>query len=148
MGLAGTTDSSVYEGLKDVLQRHPRITMVAYEPDTIVKKFLRARIDPDRTTPPTGPDSPRLDVEWRFEGADQSYRIHYADPNTGLNCGWHCDEDHPKLGPVHFQYETPSGEQDYEPATFEKEIPTEILWTVLARLFDQRLPELARVEER
>ena len=35
------------------------------------------------------------------------HRIHYADPNTGFNCGWHRDDDHPELGPVHFQYEIP-----------------------------------------
>ena len=66
MGLPGVTDSTVYEGLKDVLQRQPEVTTVNYEPDTISKKFLRAKIDPSRINPPTGPQSPKLDVEWRY----------------------------------------------------------------------------------
>lgn len=143
MGLSGTTDSTVYEGLKDVLQRHPFVTAVAYEPDSIVKKFLRAQVDPSRVIPPTGPKSPTLDVEWRFTTDDQYYRIHYADPNTGFNCGWHRDDDHPELGPVHFQYENPvMGESDYEGIRFEKEAPTEVLWTALDRLFEGRIQEL------
>ncbi|GGL44167.1 hypothetical protein GCM10009037_29500 [Halarchaeum grantii] len=143
MGLSGTIDSSVYEGLKDVLRRYPTVTTVAYEPDSIVKKFLRAQVDPNRVFPPTGPDAPTLDVEWRFTTDDQYYRIHYADPNTGFNCGWHRDDDHPELGPVHFQYENPvTGGNKHERANFEKELPTEVLWTALDRLFDERLPDL------
>lgn len=143
MGLSGTTDSSVYEGLVDILRRHPAVTSVGYEPDSIVKKFIRARIDPNRVVPATGPEQPMLEVEWRFAGDEQQFRIHYADPNTEFNCGWHCDEDHPELGGVHFQYDHPvTGETTHERAQFEKSVPTEILWTVLDRLFEDRIPSL------
>ncbi|MBC9988408.1 hypothetical protein E4P24_18870 [Haloferax sp. AS1] len=144
MGLSGTIDSSVYEGLKDVLQRHPAVTSVAYEPDSIVKKFIQAEIDPNRVVPTTGPEAPTLDVEWRFVGDESQFRVHYADPNTGFNCGWHRDDDHPELGAVHFQYYLPDeGESKHEAVQFEKQIPTEILWAILDRLFQERLPELA-----
>jgi hypothetical protein len=143
MGLSGTTDSSVYEGLVDILGRHPAVTSVGYEPDSIVKKFIRAQIDPNRIVPATGPEHPMLDVEWRFVGDEQQFRIHYADPNTGFNCGWHRDDDHPELGSVHFQYDHPeTGETTHERAQFEKSVPTEILWTVLERLFEDRIPSL------
>ena len=143
MGLSGTTDSSVYEGLVDILRRHPAVTSVGYEPDSIVKKFIRARIDPNRVVPATGPEQPMLDVEWRFAGDEQQFRIHYADPNTGFNCGWHRDDDHPELGSVHFQYDHPeTGETIHERTQFEKSVPTEILWTVLDRLFEDRIPSL------
>ncbi|GGC71756.1 hypothetical protein GCM10007209_37070 [Haloferax sulfurifontis] len=143
MGLSGTIDSSVYEGLKDVLQRHPAVTSVSYEPDSIVKKYIQAELDPNRVVPTTGPESPTLDVEWRFAGDESQFRIHYADPNTEFNCGWHRDDDHPELGAVHFQYYLPDREEtNHEAAQFEKQIPTEILWTVLDRLFQERLPEL------
>ncbi|WP_390222265.1 hypothetical protein [Haloferax namakaokahaiae] len=143
MGLSGTIDSSVYEGLKDVLQRHPAVTSVSYEPDSIVKKFIQAQIDPNRVVPTTGPEPPTLDVEWRFVGDESQFRIHYVDPSTGFNCGWHRDDDHPELGEVHFQYYLPDEkETNHEAAQFEKQIPTEILWTVLDRLFQERLPEL------
>ncbi|RQG88873.1 hypothetical protein EA462_10775 [Natrarchaeobius halalkaliphilus] len=141
MGLPGTIDSSVYEGLKDVLQRYPVITAVAYEPDRIVKQFLRARVDPSRLVPPSGPEPPTLDIEWRFLENESYYRIHYADSNAGFNCGWHRDDDHPELGPVHFQFDHPvTGER--EPVHFEQCVPTEILWTVLDRLFEERIPSL------
>jgi len=143
MGLPGVTDSTVYEGLKDVLQRQPEVTTVNYEPDTITKKFLRAQIDPTRVDPPTGPDPPTLDVEWRYDGGAQYYRIHYADPNTGFNCGWHRDDDHPDLGPVHFQYEQPeTGEERHTRGDFSKTVPAEVLWTALERLFAEQLPAL------
>lgn len=143
MGLPGTTDSSVYRGLKDVLQRHPHITTVTYEPDRIVQSSLLARIAPDRAEPPTGPATPTLAVEWRFADGTPYYRLHYADPNTGFNCGWHRDDDHPELGEVHFQYEHPvTGDAGHERASFEKTLPTEILWSALNRLFEMRLPTL------
>lgn len=143
MGLRGTTDSSVYVGLKDVLQRHPVVSRVTYEPDAIVKRFLRAAVDPARVVPPTGPTAPTIDVEWRFVGEDQFYRIHYADPNTGFNCGWHRDDDHPDLGDVHFQYErAATGDDGRVAARFEKTVPTEILWNALDRLFEERVQTL------
>lgn len=145
MGLTGTIDSSVYQGLKDVLQRHPVIERTAYEPNSIVKKFLRAEVDPARISPPTGPTQPTLDVEWRFTSDDQQYRIHYADPNTGFNCGWHRDEDHPELGAVHFQYERPEdAEPTYRSAGFENELATEILWSALDQLFGEKVPALTK----
>ena len=141
MGLPGTIDSSVYHGLRDVLNRHPKITTVVFEPDSISKEFLRATVDPARIEPPAGPESPVLDVEWRFRRETEYYRIHYADPNTGFNCGWHRDEDHPDLGPIHFQYEHPiTGEAERTRAVFEKSVPTEILWTALQRLFETKIP--------
>ena len=83
MGLPGVTDSSVYEGLSDVLRRQPEVTSVTYEPDSITRRVLRAQLAPDRPTPPTGPQSPTLEVEWRYAGDEQCYRIHYADPIQG-----------------------------------------------------------------
>jgi hypothetical protein len=143
MGLSGTTDHSVYEGLRDVLQRYPLVTTVTYEPDSIIKKFLRAQVDPNRVSPPAGPEPPTLDVEWRFEQNQSNYRIHYADPNTGFNCGWHRDDDHPGLGPVHFQYANPvTGKSNHEQAQFSKSVPTEVLWLALDRLFKTKIPAL------
>jgi len=142
MGLPGHIDSSVYNGLRDVLDRHPKITTVAFEPDSISKEFLRATVAPDRITPPTGSEPPVIDVEWRFDRGTEYYRIHYADPNTGFNCGWHRDDDHPELGAVHFQRTHPEdGETEYSPAAFEKSVPTEILWTAVRRLFETKLPK-------
>ncbi len=147
MGLPGTIDTSVYNGLRDVLTRHPTVTTVGFEPDSISKEFVRAGVAPARLDPPTGPDSPVIDVEWRFRGNTEYYRIHYANPNTGFNCGWHRDDDHPDLGPVHFQYENPVTEEaGHSRAEFAKSVPTEILWTALQRLFETKIPEYTSVE--
>ncbi|WP_101295987.1 hypothetical protein [Halegenticoccus soli] len=144
MGLPGVTDSSTYEGLKDVLQRQPEVTSVNYEPNSISKRFLRATIDPNRVSPSTGPEPPALDVEWRYADGDTYYRIHYFDPNTGFNCGWHRDEDHPELGPVHFQSEHPEmGKSDHKSAHFSKSAPTEVLWEAVEQLFEELLPTLS-----
>ena len=143
MSLRGTVDPTVYRGLYDVLRRHPATTQVRYEPDAIVKRSLRATVAPKRITPETGPDPPRIDVEWRFVDHEPYYRIHYADPNTGFDCGWHRDDDHPELGPVHFQYCNPQiGETVHESATFEKTVPTELCLSALDRLFEERVPVL------
>ncbi|MFD1570845.1 hypothetical protein [Halorubrum laminariae] len=141
MGLPGTIDSTVYAGLRDVLDRHPAVTSVGYEPDSISKEFVRATVAPARIEPPTGSESPVIEVEWRFRGNTEYYRIHYADPNTGFNCGWHRDTDHPDLGSVHFQYE-PRNTEDagHVRWEFEKSAPTEILWTALERLFETEIP--------
>ncbi|WP_303704007.1 hypothetical protein [Haloquadratum walsbyi] len=94
-----------------------------------------------RASLPTGLSPPLLEVEWRFRRETESYRIHYADPNTGFNCGWHRDEDHPDLGSVQFQCEHRStGESDRTRAEFTKSVPTEILWTALHRLFKTTIP--------
>jgi hypothetical protein len=141
MGLTGTIDASVYTGLRDVLSRHPKITTVGFEPDSISKEYIRASIAPDRIEPPTGPEPPLLEVEWRFRRETESYRIHYADPNTGFNYGWHRDEDHRDFGSVHFQCEHRSTrESDRIRAEFTKSVPTEILWTAFHRLFETKIP--------
>lgn len=142
MSLPGTIDTTVYHGLRDVLKRQPAVVGVTYEPDSILKRFLRATIAADRVRPPTGPDDPTLDVEWRFRNDEQFYRIHYADPNTGFNCGWHRDGDHPELGSVHFQYQLPDAEETHHEAwSFDPTIPTEILWIALEELFECQIPD-------
>lgn len=149
MGLSGDIDRQVYRELKDILQRYPIITAVTYEPDSIIKTSIRATIDSDRVSPPTGPQSPTLDVEWRFDKEGQQYRIHYADPNTGLSCGWHRDDDHPDLGPVHFQYSLADSEgTHHKPAEIEANVPSEILWETLDTLFSETLPELTSSQNR
>lgn len=146
MGFPGVTDSTVYHGLWDVLTRQPEVVAIEYRPDSIRKQFLRATIDPDRVSVPTGPKAPAVDVEWRYYRDETYYRIHYHDPNTGFNCGWHRDDHHSDLGAVHFQYEQPAtGEREYRPAEFTKSAPTEILWEAVDRLFENHLPRLDNV---
>ena len=143
MGLSGVTDSSVYEGLKDVLQSHPVVTTVAYEPNSIVKRSLRAQIDPSRVVPPTGPRITSTGRRMAIREKRTVLSHPLPDPNTGFNCGWHRDDDHPDLGLVHFQYDHPGvGESVHESAQFNKAIPTEILWAALDRLFQDHIPDL------
>lgn len=143
MGLPGTIDPAVYEALRDVLKRQPQVRSVVYQPDSIQKRYLQAEIDPNRLEPGGGSPPPTLDVEWRFTPEDQWYRIHYAEPDSGLNCGWHRDEDHDALGSVHFQYELPGDDEPtHGPATFNASSPPEICWRALERLFENRRPRL------
>lgn len=78
MGLPGTIDSAVYEGLRDVLQRYPVVTTVAYEPDSIVKKSLRAQGEPVVARPP--PCSGSLDCS---ATTPRQRKGHASDPRSG-----------------------------------------------------------------
>jgi hypothetical protein len=63
-------------------------------------------------------------------------------------CVW-VDPDRvvPPPGPVHFQYEHPvQHESNHKPDQFQKTVPTEILWTALDRLFEDRIPTLSGVD--
>lgn len=143
-GFPGVVDTTIYHGLNDVLKRLPEVTTVTYEPNSIEKRALCAFFDPNRLTPPTGPETSYLTIEWRLHEETQYFRIDYADPNVPFHCGWHRDDDHNDLGPIHFQYETAEmSTPDRESAHFDSEIPTEILWEATARLLDEKLPSIA-----
>ena len=133
-------NAHLYEQLKrDVLERVPQITAVEYVPDDIEAKKLRATFDPDRLTPPTGPESPELVIEWYRQSPHDWFRVNYSDPNTGFHAGWHQDEDHPALGPTHFQYST-DGESDRWATTFQHTTPSLILWEIVDVLINDILP--------
>lgn len=71
-----------------------------------------------------------LEVKWQPTADDlDRFRIHYADPETGFDWGWNRDEDHPDLGPAHFQYREAGDEEPIrEPARFSHRTPVGILW--------------------
>jgi hypothetical protein len=81
-------------------------------------------------------------VRWETTPPHGRFRVDYHDPNTGLHCGWHRDDDHAELGGIHFQYRTPEmDEPEREPATFPAESPPRILWACCERLFEKRMTE-------
>lgn len=136
----GDPNAYLYEQLKrDVLERVPHVTDVEYVPDAVVAKRLRATFDPDRLDPPTGPDEPRLVVEWYRGDLHDWFRIDYSDPNTGFHAGWHQDEDHPDLGRTHFQYSTEESTERWA-VSFQHETPSLILWEVVETLLADVLP--------
>jgi hypothetical protein len=130
----GDPNAHLYARLKqDVLDRVPQITAVQYVPDDIEAKRLRAVFDPNRLEPSTGPDPPELTVKWYRQNPRDWFRVDYTDPNTGFHAGWHRDEDHPDLGPTHFQYSV-ADETDRWEITFEHETPSLILWEIVEEL--------------
>lgn len=138
----GAQNPGVYRALKDVLERQTAVVAVRFEPDAIQKRYLSAEIAPDRVTPPTGPKRPTLDVRWETAPPHDRFRVDYHDPNLDFHCGWHCDDDHPDLGAVHFQYRAPEpAETEREPASFDAESPARVLWACCERLFEEVLPE-------
>lgn len=140
----GDPNAYLYEQLKrDVLERVPQIVDVQYLPDAVEARRLRATFDPDRLAPPTGPETPRLDVEW-FRGAPHDwFRVDFSDPNTGFHAGWHQDEDHPELGRTHFQYSTAETEDRWA-VTFRHETPSLRLWEIVEKLLDEIHPKYNR----
>jgi hypothetical protein len=137
----GDPNAYLYEQLRrDVLERIPQIVDVRYLPDAVEARRLRATFDPDRLDPPTGPEPPRLDVEWYRGESDDWFRIDFSDPNTGFHAGWHQDEDHPGLGRTHFQYSVGETEDRWA-ASFDHETPSLILWEIVEALLEEVHPE-------
>jgi hypothetical protein len=138
----GAENPALYRTLKDVLERQAEVTAVRFEPDAIQKRYLVAEIDPHRVVPPTGPESPRLEVHWKQTPPHDEFRVDYADPNTGFHCGRHRDEDHRDLGTTHFQYRTASmASPPYEEAVFEAASPPKLLWECCGDLFENVISE-------
>ncbi|TSD08724.1 hypothetical protein DP107_18575 [Haloglomus irregulare] len=140
--LGGDPNANLYYQLKrDVLDRVPEISRVEFLPDRAKAEQLRATFDPNRLDIETGPESPTLTITWYRQTPDDWFRVNYSDPNTGFHAGWHQDEDHPDLGPAHFQY-TDEGETDYQLFSFEHETPSLRLWEIIDHLFSDVLPLL------
>lgn len=138
----GTENPALYRTCKDVLERHAEVVSVRFEPDAIQKRYLAAEIDPQRIRPPTGPETPQLEVHWKLTPPHDEFRIDYADPNIAFHCGWHRDADHDDLGGTHFQYQTASMETPHhEAASFEAQSPPKILWECCDELFTTVIPE-------
>lgn len=136
----GDPNAHLYEQLKrDVLDRVPQIVAVEFVPNRAQARSLQATFDPDRLNPPTGPEPPKLDVTWYRQTPHDWFRVDYHDPNTEFHAGWHQDEDHPNLGPVHFQYATPD-DQDKWGVSFGKNTPSLILWEIMEELLEGILP--------
>lgn len=94
------------------------------------------------STPPTGPEPPRLEVHWKLTPPHDEFRIDYADPNTGFHCGRHQDEDHDNLGGAHFEYQTASMESpEYDGVVFESGSPPKLLWECCEALFGDVIPD-------
>ena len=137
----GADNPALYRTLKDVLKRQAEVISVWFEPDAIQKRYLAAAVDPRRVVPPTGPESPQLEVHWKLTPPHDEFRIDYADPNVGFHCGWHQDTDHTDLGVAHFQYQTDSMENPhYEQAVFEATSPPKLLWECCDELFEKIIP--------
>ena len=136
----GDPNANLYYQLKrDVLERVPEIDDVEYTPNRAEATSLVATFDPSRLDVEVGPAAPTLEVVWYRQSPDDWFRVDYSDPNVGLHVGWHQDEDHPKLGPVHCQVTTKQ-DTDYCEAAFDSETPSLLLWEMLDRLLDRHLP--------
>lgn len=116
----------------------PHITTVESVPDDVVAKQLRATFDPDRLSPPAGPESPTLVIEWDRQTPQDWFRVNYTDPNTGFHAGWHQDDTHPEFGTAHFQYTTGEKSERWG-VTFQHETPSLILWEIIETLLEEVL---------
>lgn len=135
----GDPNANLYHQLKrDVLERVPEIGTVEYVPDRTEATRLRATFEPTRLPIETGPAAPKLVVEWYRQRPDDWFRVDYSDPNTGFHAGWHQDEDHPDLGPAHFQ-RTANGKTTRRAIAFDHETPSLILWEIVEALLERVL---------
>jgi hypothetical protein len=128
-----------YQLKRDVLDRVPEIAAVDFVPNRAEATKLKATFDPVRLDVETGPGEPTLVVAWYRQTPDDWFRVDYSDPNTGFHAGWHQDEDHPDLGPAHFQY-TNEGDTTYQPVSFRNVTPSLILWEIVEKRLTDVLP--------
>ena len=137
----GDPNANLYYQLKrDVLDRVPEIETVEFVPNRAEAMKLKATFDPARLDVETGPEPPRLVVTWYRGSPRDWFRVDYSDPNTGFHAGWHQDEDHPDLGPAHFQY-TVDGETERRAVSFEDETPSLVLWEIIEELLESVVSE-------
>lgn len=130
----GDPNANLYYQLKrDVLDRIPEITTVAFVPNRAEASKLTASFDPAQLETVTGDEAPTLTITWYRQTPTDWFRVNYSNPNTGVHAGWHQDEDHPELGPAHFQY-TDGDETTYRELTFDHETPSLVLWEILEHL--------------
>lgn len=136
----GDPNANLYYQLKrDVLDRVPEVVSVEYVPNRAEATELKATFDPARLDVDTGPEPPTLVVNWYRQTPDDWFHVDYSDPNTGFHARWHQDEDHPDLGPAHFQY-TSDGETEHRAVEFRRETPSLVLWEVVEKLLGDVLP--------
>lgn len=122
-----------YQLKRDVLDRIPEITSVVFVPNRAEATTLQATFDPTRLDAETEPDEPTLTITWYRQSPNDWFRVNYSDPNTGLHAGWHQDEDHPELGPAHFQRSTGNATK-YQALSFDHETPSLILWEIVEHI--------------
>jgi hypothetical protein len=125
---------AILSRLKEELQHHPVVTQVRFRPSAISARNLEAELDPIRFDSGERSRTATLDVRWHPKDGDDWFRIHYSDPATGFDCGWHQDDDHPELGPAHFQWRDGDEAPTRESVRFSHETPVGILWECLERL--------------
>ncbi|WP_254863700.1 hypothetical protein [Halovivax gelatinilyticus] len=134
-------NAHLYTQLKrDVLDRIPHIKSVEYRPDPVEATSLCGVFDPNRLDPPTGPDDPEVTIVWVRSTPHDWFRVDYVDPNTNFHAGWYQDEDHPELGPTHFQCTRETG-TERRAVRFEHETPSLILWEIVEALLENVIPD-------
>mgnify|MGYP005850568259 CR=1 FL=1 len=81
-------------------------------------------------------DDARIEIGFRLEtkGAHEHYWWHWIEPARGLTIGWHQDETHPDLGPVHLQLDSGGSVVDRQAATFIDAHPLAVVARRLASL--------------
>lgn len=100
------------------------------------QRFLDDSSSPVRTA--------RIEVGFQLPNhrSHECYWINWIEPDRNVLFGWHQDDEHPDLGPVHLQVNQGETTIDHESAVFIDEHPMAV---VEARL--QQLPDaLARID--
>ena len=110
---------------------------------------------PSRVVAPTNPrlflddetypvEAARIEVGFELGAGGDHYWFNWIEADRDLLLGWHQDDDHPDLGPVHVQVSQGGEVVARESATFVDGHPMAVLETRLAQVADG----LSRVEWR
>lgn len=120
---------------RDRLRRTDGVLEVRAEPSSMRPTRVLAVLDTSEFLGMEHESEAELEIEWRPRKERDEFRIQYNEFGTKWSCGWHQDDDHEELGPVHFQLNHLEWEEgQYEAASFEDKNPMAVLEDCLEKL--------------
>jgi len=134
----------IHKRFRDRLRRTEGVVEVRAEPSSMRPTQVRAILDMAEFLNEEYESEAELEVQWRPRQQRDEFRIQYNESDTDWSCGWHQDDDHEELGPVHFQINHSKWEDGYyETTSFEDTNPMAVLEDCLGELKNKvtELPE-------
>lgn len=122
--------------LRRTIQRHPAVR-IAYGDRYEDGQFREVTVEFDPHRLGADSEDAGLRIKWRprADPAEWAYFVFHYSESTGRDFGWHREPNPHVDGLTHFQ-EREHADEDYlyEPASFDTDVPVELLWDVLGRI--------------
>ncbi len=134
----------IHKRIRDRLRHTEGVMEVRAKPNSMRPIRVHAVLDTSEFIGEEYESEAELEVEWRPRQERDEFRIQYNEFGTEWSCGWHQDDDHEELGPVHFQVNHSEWDGGHhEAASFGDKNPMAVLEDCLEKLKSKvaELPE-------